>query len=613
MDTETLNKPVNLHNLSLAIAKTQADYTRIIDSTANELVAINQGSDNVGKVLSVNNNGRVEATSPTQSDWTQDTETDPSYILNRPAIRAGEGENSILIGQIEQDENAAVYTIYITGDANATTYSYTPEDALPNSTLLPSYGFLYCENALSSRRYQPLQYLNTSNHSITLPYSLSSSSLDNVEAKIYFKYKRTIGKYSYAEGYHTVSVGVASHTEGHNTKSCGSASHTEGSSCISFGTQCHSEGSATEAHNIASHAEGYCTKALSNYSHSEGQYTIANGKAQHVQGKYNIEDTSNIYADIVGNGTFSARSNAYTLDWNGNGWFAGKVSAGTTETPATPANANDLTTKQYVDNAIAEVSGIQSDWDESDSTKSSYVLNRPLWLDKYSSTVIFDQTIELNDDNPKIFYYIGDGVLYNYRYEFLSVIGMLSQSSGDVATVTFDGVEYKGYLNTSVDDGLYEFSYQDTQHPPINIKLSKNSITLQLNIVSSSSLSGVFSLTLPYAEAHYDSKYSSIFESTVHYIPVTLNNDGSCTSDVNLNYIYNLLDKQSNVILQLNTGDANYPLFLYLTNRVDAPGLEFTGFDHNLRWTCLWTASKITLTSTPTITIKTWTASDITG
>lgn len=56
-----------------------------------------------------------------------------------------------------------------------------------------------------------------------------------------------------------------------------------------------------------------------------GQNTMA-------QGKYNILDrkSPNTYAHIVGNGTSdSARSNAYTLDWQGNGTFAGTVSSST--------------------------------------------------------------------------------------------------------------------------------------------------------------------------------------------------------------------------------------------------------------------------------------------
>ena len=56
------------------------------------------------------------------------------------------------------------------------------------------------------------------------------------------------------------------------------------------------------------------------------------GSNSMVQGKYNILDrkSENTYVHIVGNGTSNtSRSNAYTLDWQGNGTFAGTVSSST--------------------------------------------------------------------------------------------------------------------------------------------------------------------------------------------------------------------------------------------------------------------------------------------
>ena len=56
------------------------------------------------------------------------------------------------------------------------------------------------------------------------------------------------------------------------------------------------------------------------------------GYSSMAQGKYNILDrkSPNTYAHIVGNGTSGAsRSNAYTLDWQGNGTFSGTVSSST--------------------------------------------------------------------------------------------------------------------------------------------------------------------------------------------------------------------------------------------------------------------------------------------
>lgn len=58
------------------------------------------------------------------------------------------------------------------------------------------------------------------------------------------------------------------------------------------------------------------------------------GKCSLAQGKYNILEVSDnsvgTYAHIVGNGTSNtSRSNAYTLDWQGNGTFSGTVSSST--------------------------------------------------------------------------------------------------------------------------------------------------------------------------------------------------------------------------------------------------------------------------------------------
>lgn len=45
-----------------------------------------------------------------------------------------------------------------------------------------------------------------------------------------------------------------------------------------------------------------------------------------------MEDVAGKYLHIVGNGTWDnagneSRSNAHTLDWEGNGWYAGTVEA----------------------------------------------------------------------------------------------------------------------------------------------------------------------------------------------------------------------------------------------------------------------------------------------
>ena len=68
--------------------------------------------------------------------------------------------------------------------------------------------------------------------------------------------------------------------------------------------------------------------ANGNYSTAEGSYTIAAADYSHAQGSFNISDTTALH--IVGNGTSSKNSNAYKLDKQGNGWFAGDVYVGST-------------------------------------------------------------------------------------------------------------------------------------------------------------------------------------------------------------------------------------------------------------------------------------------
>lgn len=121
---------------------------------------------------------------------------------------------------------------------------------------------------------------------------------------------------------------------------------------VAKGKGSHAEGGATYAHADYSHAEGKQTHAAGANSHTEGLVTTAASANQHVQGKYNIVDSAGTYAHIVGNGTSSsAQSNAHTLDWNGNGWYAGKLTVG-----SAPTNNMDVATKQYVDTAVSGVS-----------------------------------------------------------------------------------------------------------------------------------------------------------------------------------------------------------------------------------------------------------------
>jgi len=143
------------------------------------------------------------------------------------------------------------------------------------------------------------------------------------------------GEQSHAEGNGTTASGQQSHAEGGGTKASEAYSHAEGGGTKATGVASHAEGGGTEASGPQSHAEGGGTKASGPQSHAEGSGTTANHASQHVFGEYNIADSSaeaetkrGDYVEIVGNGTKNdARSNARTLDWSGNEWLAGNLTA----------------------------------------------------------------------------------------------------------------------------------------------------------------------------------------------------------------------------------------------------------------------------------------------
>lgn len=136
---------------------------------------------------------------------------------------------------------------------------------------------------------------------------------------------------AHVEGQVSYASGSAAHAEGYNSQASGKYSHAEGYQARASNEAAHAEGNNTQASGKYAHTEGYQTKASQEATHAEGYYTQASSSYQHVQGKYNKLDTTNKYAHIVGNGDSTARSNAHTLDWNGNAWFKGEVYVGGTE------------------------------------------------------------------------------------------------------------------------------------------------------------------------------------------------------------------------------------------------------------------------------------------
>lgn len=350
------------------------------------------------------------------SDWNQNDSTQPDYVKNRPFYEETEITPILESQQIDFSQSFRIptsivkgNTYLITWDGTDYTITATEKEIIAGEIYIP-----YLEQADGLFSIEDMTMRAADNGIHTVAISLVDSTTKTIDEKFIpssilnkmdalnpvgkgsFSLNRspnfTTGDYSFAECYNTVASGNASHAEGYETMATGSNSHAEGSNTIASEIDSHAEGQTTTSSGAASHAEGNYTIASGAYSHAEGDSTIASGENshaegeetkassdnQHVQGKFNIENSSGTYAHIVGNGTSdTARSNAHTLDWSGNAWYAGKVSIGTTSNVPTPTDVNDLVTKQYVDNKFitktASVTLAADSWTGTDSPYSQVV------------------------------------------------------------------------------------------------------------------------------------------------------------------------------------------------------------------------------------------------
>ena len=167
--------------------------------------------------------------------------------------------------------------------------------------------------------------------------------------------KATAGEHSFAVG--------SSATAGDNAIASGNA-EASGMYSAAFGHGAEASGMYSFA---AGNGEAAGTEAvalgsgdaLANYAVAIGKYVKASSESQTAIGKNNIEDTADKYAFIIGNGTMSNteyRSNAFTVDWNGNIWCEG-TSIKIGGTSQDDSNAKEIATQEYVNEAISNVSG----------------------------------------------------------------------------------------------------------------------------------------------------------------------------------------------------------------------------------------------------------------
>lgn len=145
------------------------------------------------------------------------------------------------------------------------------------------------------------------------------------------------GSYSHSNGCHTTASGsFGASADGYQTTASGDYSSARGYGSTASGNGSTASGIETTASANGSVSSGCQTLASGYFSNAKGYGSISKNRSQVAFGEYNVQDTSSNsrskrgnFVEIVGNGTADdARSNARTLDWDGNESLAGSITLG---------------------------------------------------------------------------------------------------------------------------------------------------------------------------------------------------------------------------------------------------------------------------------------------
>lgn len=430
-----------------------------------------------------------EAMNPVQADWNQNDETAADFIKNRPFYEGEDIEKDILpevtyncstdsgITYIQTTaltlnfKDGVMYDVYINGVVYTLKCNYITE-GLIQYTL----GDTEFSSAPFHIKYVPM--ISLFNITFNAQWKESKATVCikeriknikkierkfvnniagmDVEKKIFsidnVEYTASNGAEIFNDYEHNIATGQYSHAEGTITKAMGLGSHVEGG-LTTASDYSHAEGYHTTASGEASHTEGFGTTASGNGSHAEGEHTIARGENQHVQGSCNIEDAENRYAHIVGNGDPSQRSNAHTLDWEGNAWYQGDIYVGSTSGVNRDEGSKKLLTSDDL---------VQPDWEQNDGKAIDYIKNKPFYdTGEYDFIPVFENGVF---GRLSSYVYFGDDLGVDFTL-------------GAFYKIVFNGIDYiceakkekqfiylgnpVGYLETFADIFTTDFSTLD--------------------------------------------------------------------------------------------------------------------------------------------------------
>lgn len=385
-----------------------------VDTTDPDVMVLKVVNNDVWAVIS-GDGGSV------QPDWTQNDDTATDYVKNRThwaepsevalvdnvTVDFGEytqgfyeGDPLRINGELEMD---TIYTIIIDGIEYTVTGQW---DSGPEKVYLGDNDLTTGSGDDDPSIFDPPFYYDGSSfytstggtHTVTI--AAKEFQYHKIDAN-FLPDGASIGVFGTGENAELFNLastasGFGAHAEGGYTTAGGLYSHAEGYDTTASADYSHAEGRETTASGQSSHAEGNGTTASGSSSHAEGLKTTASSSYQHVQGTYNIEDANSVYAHIVGNGDYTTRSNAHTIDWDGNGWFAGDVKVGGTSQSS--SDAKTLATTEYVDNAVSDAGVYVQDTEPTDAEDGA------VWVDTSNDPSFIEPNLPevTTADNGKI-------------------------------------------------------------------------------------------------------------------------------------------------------------------------------------------------------------------
>ena len=260
------------------------------------------------------------------------------------------GRDLFVVG-VDEDEDSVSYS-KASGSVTQTSIKLTP---LPKSGTTIYFYYAYTRNGVEyngsttfaegtsnsqTTQYVSLDYtVNSGGQRVTVsPRSVQSCRAVSVKYVIqangirftlgWRDATKTAGPYSSVIGINCSASGSGAVATNSGTTASGAYSHATGEDTTASGRDAFSANRNTEAVGEYSFATGFYSRATGSASEAHGRVTQAFSDNQAVFGKYNEPDNNDEYAVIIGNGADNInRSNAFTVDWNGNMVASGKLTA----------------------------------------------------------------------------------------------------------------------------------------------------------------------------------------------------------------------------------------------------------------------------------------------